>query len=422
MSDIILSPSKLIGTVSAPSSKSVAHRALICAALAGAGSVVSGIGNSKDVSVTLECLRTLGVDISVDGDSVSFGDRVHMQGKQILDCYESGSTLRFMIPIVAALGIEAQFIGRGRLPERPISEYSQIMQDKGIHIELNNGCLPLNIRGQLTSGTFELRGDISSQYVTGLLLALPLLEGDSEIILTSPLESAPYVAITIDVMTIFGANVSRTTNGYKVKGGTGYTPANYRVEGDYSQAAFWLSAGAIGGDVTVTNLNPDTSQGDKEIISILQRFGANIECKADTVRARAGVLKGIDIDASQIPDLVPILAVVASYSEGKTYIYNCARLRLKECDRLEAVADCLNKLGGKVEHSADSLTIYGANLSGATISDWNDHRIVMAMAIASLNTKGNVTIQGRESIRKSYPHFFEDYVALGGITDGLDLG
>ena len=400
MSIVELENSILKGSVAIPSSKSVAHRALICSFLSGGGEV-SGITDSSDMKATLGALRSL------------------KNNEEVIDCIESGSTLRFIIPIAAALGKNVSFIGSGRLPERPIGEYISLLETHGVKCN-SNGFLPLSIEGKLEAGRFEIRGDISSQYVTGLLLALPLLNGRSEIVLTTELQSKPYADMTVKVLKDFGVEVEETENGYIVEGNQKYKERSYTVEGDWSQAAFFLTAGAIGGDVTVTGLDMNSAQGDKEIVSILRRFGADIEVKDNSVRAKKSELFGTRIDAKDIPDMVPALCVAAAYSKGTTVINNIERLRIKESDRAESVVSNLKKAGVKASSTENSIIVEGSEVFGAELDGFNDHRIVMAFSVLALNAKGKTVISDAQSINKSYPGFFEDYNLLGGRANVIN--
>ncbi len=400
MSIVELENSILNGDISIPPSKSAAHRALICSFLSGGGNV-EGIIDSADMKATTGAL-----------------DALH-NGNEVIDCIESGSTLRFLIPVAAALGKSVTFVGSGRLPERPIGEYITLLEAHGVKCE-SDGFLPLKISGKLRGGRFELRGDISSQYVTGLLLALPLLKENSEIVLTSPLQSKPYVDMTIKVLKDYGVEVEESENGYLIKGNQKYKVRDYIVEGDWSQAAFFLAAGAIGGDITVLRLDINSTQGDKEIVSILKRFGADVEVNNNSVSARKSELHAAEIDAKDIPDMVPALSVVAANASGKTVIKNIQRLRLKESDRVQSIVSNLKRAGVKAQATENEIIIEGSKIKGAELCGFNDHRIVMAMSILALFAQGKTTITDAQSINKSYPGFFEDYNLLGGRANVID--
>ena len=304
MSTAILSPSRLTGTVQAPPSKSAAHRALICAALSRGVCRVKNISASQDMQATLRAVRAMGIHAELEHDSVSLSPaQIQPDLPVTVDCGESGSTLRFFIPIFAALGIPVVFTGEGRLPERPIGIYLDLLPAHGVSCRTEGG-LPLEISGRLEPGIFELPGNVSSQFITGLLFALPLLGGDSGIRLTTPLESAGYVEMTLAVLRDFGISVEQTADGWRVPGGQSYCAQDYEVEGDWSQAAFFLAAGALGGDLAISGLRPDSCQGDRAARDLFAQFGAQITEENGLLHVRPGDLHGIGIDASQIPDLV----------------------------------------------------------------------------------------------------------------------
>lgn len=423
MSTIVISPSRLSGIVQAPPSKSAAHRALICAALSQGECRVQNLAPSQDLQATLRAVRALGIHAELRNGSVSLRpEKIPTDRPVTVDCGESGSTLRFFIPVFAALGIPAVFTGAGRLPERPIGIYRELLPGHGVACQTQGG-LPLLVSGQLSSGLFSLPGNVSSQFITGLLFALPLLDGDSEIHLTTPLESAGYVEMTLAVMRDFGISVQETETGWKVAGGQRYLAHDYMVEGDWSQAAFFLAAGALGGELSITGLKRDSCQGDRAARELFSRFGAKIAEDGETLSVRAGTLRGIDVDASQIPDLVPILAATAALAEGHTSIHHAERLRIKESDRLAAMASELSHLGARIQEMPGGLEIDGVpSLRGGAVSGWNDHRVVMSLAMAGLRAEEDVSISDAESVRKSYPDFFEVYQKLGGIARVVSMG
>lgn len=415
MSNIKITPAPLNGTVSMPPSKSAAHRAILCAALADGISVLRPIALSNDISATIACVKALGTTVTLDGDTLTIDGRTTFnQKKAELDCGESGSTLRFMIPVAAVGSVNARFIGHGRLPQRPIGIYLDCLPNAGVVCRTEGG-LPLEISGTLQGGTFEIPGNVSSQFITGLLLALPLADTDSTVVLTSPLESSSYVDMTVDIMKAFGVNVAATQNGWKIKGNQRYIPQNYAVEGDWSQAAFFLAAAAMGGSITIDNLNPDSKQGDKACAELFARFGSKISWNGNKITATQDTLHGIEINAENIPDLVPILACTAAVCDGKTVITGAARLRIKESDRLAAITEGLSALGADITELPDGLVINGRpQLHGGNVNGFNDHRIVMALAVTAIKATEPVTVSDKESINKSYPDFFEDYIKLGG--------
>lgn len=421
MSLAVISPSVIRGTLTPPPSKSAAHRLLIAAALAGGGRV-RGLSLSADMEATLRAVRGLGVSVRLDGDAACFAPAPPSSSPSPLpvDCGESGSTLRFLIPLYAARGIPAVFTGHGRLPERPLGVYADCLPPHGVTLSAASG-LPLTVTGRLTGGDFALPGDVSSQFITGLLFALPLCREDSRIRLTTPLESAGYVDMTLQVLRQAGIRVEPLEDGWFIPGSQTYRPLDTAVESDWSQAAFLLAAGALGGEVTLTGLNPASAQGDREALSLFRRFGAAVEEAPGRIVCRKAPLHGIDIDAAQIPDLVPVLAVTAALADGVTHITGAARLRLKESDRLAAVADGIRRLGGRVEESPDSLTITGVSrLAGGRAEGYNDHRIVMALSMAALGCEAPVTVTDAQSVAKSWPAFFEDYRAIGGTAHVID--
>ncbi len=421
MSLAVISPSVIRGTLTPPPSKSAAHRLLIAAALAGGGRV-RGLSLSADMEATLRAVRGLGVSVRLDGDAACFSPAPPSSSPSPLpvDCGESGSTLRFLIPLYAARGIPAVFTGHGRLPQRPLGVYADCLPPHGVTLSAASG-LPLTVTGRLTGGDFALPGDVSSQFITGLLFALPLCREDSRIRLTTPLESAGYVDMTLQVLRQAGIRVEPLEDGWFIPGSQTYRPLDTAVESDWSQAAFLLAAGALGGEVTLTGLNPASAQGDREALSLFRRFGAAVEEAPGRIVCRKAPLHGIDIDAAQIPDLVPVLAVTAALADGVTHITGAARLRLKESDRLAAVADGIRRLGGRVEEGPDSLTITGVSrLAGGRAEGYNDHRIVMALSMAALGCEAPVTVTDAQSVAKSWPAFFEDYRAIGGTAHVID--
>jgi 3-phosphoshikimate 1-carboxyvinyltransferase len=326
-----------------------------------------------------------------------------------LDCGESGATARFLLPVAACLYDSFTMTGKGRLPQRPFAPLCDALKANGCAFD--NDRLPLTCNGRLRAGKFSIPGDVSSQFISGLLFALPLLDGDSELLVTGTFESAAYVDMTVQTLRMFGIVIHENDGCYRVSGNQRYrSPNEAQTEGDWSNAAFFLCAGALGGEITVTGLNPESTQGDREVISILRRFGANVTETAEGCTVKRNHIRGIEIDAAQIPDLVPILSVVAAAAEGTTRIYNAGRLRIKESDRLESTRNMLINLGGDADITDDGLLIRGKpDLTGGTVDGSGDHRIVMSAAIAACVCKQLVTIIGCEAVNKSYPLFFEDY-------------
>lgn len=409
-------PSKLHGGLRVPSSKSVSHRALICAALSPGASIVSGLDDSRDLRATREAMEALGASFTDlgDGSWQVTGVRKHTKDARI-DCGESGSTLRFMIPIAALLADRAEFVGEGKLPTRPIQTILDVFDQAGTSYTYP-GQLPLvTERFQLPS-VFSLDGSISSQFFTGFLMAAPISKTELNLGIAGKLESEPYVELTREVMKAFGVDVLRTESGYYVAAGQTYTSVDYHVEGDYSQAAFWIVAGLIGDtSLRLKGLKKNSTQGDRAILTLTKEMGGRWEWEGDDLIVHPSATRGMIIDVQDIPDLVPILSVLAALSEGETRIINAARLRIKESDRLQSTTDILTKLGAMIREEGDGLVIYGREeLTGGSVDAWNDHRIAMAVAIASTRASGEIALTGSEAVQKSYPHFWDEFQRLGG--------
>ena len=411
---IQVDPCELSGRVRVPLSKSLLHRSQICAALAGRPELIDlGDGElSVDIRATGDCLSKL---LAKDGETET--------GELLLDCKESGSTLRFLIPLAAALGRSVRFVGEGRLPKRPLREYAELFRDTDVNLVFPNDgqYLPLHLSGRMTAGTYTLPGNVSSQYISGLLMALPLTGGTAEIVLSTELESEPYVNLTIAVMQAFGVRVDKTATGYIVPGGQRYfREAMYFSEPDFSQAAFWPVASSLGHKVDIEGLPSDSAQGDRAAVEILKE----LDQRRNTEESSEFI-----IDASQIPDLIPALSVAAAVTPGVTRVIKASRLRIKECDRLEATLEMLEKFGAEASIDGDSLVIHGRIVKpGQTafcaceINGYNDHRMVMAATIAATRADGPVVISDARAIRKSYPKFFEDFRRIGGSAHELDVG
>lgn len=423
MDTVIINPTRLVGTVKVPPSKSFAHRAVISAFLSGEECTINNLNPSEDILATLSCINALGAKVDFDeekGTATIWEIKRKALKKVCLDCRESGSTLRFFIPIALCFCENVEFEGAGRLMKRPLKPYFEIFDKLGIAYKQISG--KLQITGKLTSGEFHLDGTVSSQFLTGLLFALPCLEGDSRIIIEGGLSSKGYIDITLDVLKEYGIEIeNKDYHIFDVKGNQKYRQLNYTVEGDFSQAAFFLVAGAIGCDVTCTGLKENSLQGDKKIIEIIESTGARVE-KIGSIGFKGvhtTAMQGVTVDVDEVPDLVPILAVLFAYCKGESRIINAGRLRIKESDRLAAICAELKKMGADIEEGKDFLVIRGKQiLHGAEVSSHNDHRIAMAVAIAACRCEGPVTINGaKKSVKKSYPNFFEDYDELGGMTE-----
>lgn len=431
MADIKIYPTKLKGEVKIPPSKSMAHRAVICASLGDGVSRITNIDYSDDIIATINAMKALGAIIEEDKDclkviGINSKELIgHRKFKRVVDCNESGSTLRFIVPISLAFEGETRFIGRGNLGKRPLKTYYDIFDKQDIKYTYLDDILDLVVSGKLKAGTYEVEGNISSQFITGLLFTLPLLDGDSKIIITTKLESKGYLDLTLSAMKDFGIEV--INNDYKefiIKGNQVYKSKDYRVEGDYSQGAFFLCADALGANIDILDLKDDSLQGDREVIDILERMNCSINNDNNKLKCNSENLKATIIDGSQCPDIVPILSLVASLSEGTTEIINSGRLRIKECDRLNAVTLELNKLGANITEKEDGLVIEGVKEFEGGVEVWShkDHRIAMTLAIASMKCKNPIVIKDYECVSKSYPGFFEDFKMLGGNIDEWNMG
>lgn len=410
-------PSSLRGHLAAIPSKSHLHRLLICAALADGETILRSCQtNAEDITATISCLTALGAKITRRASEMYVQpiDFKKLPESCVLPCFESGSTLRFMLPIVCALGVNGTFQMAGRLPERPLAPLDSELTKHGITLSRPAKNV-LCTKGRLISGDYQLPGNVSSQYITGLLFALPLVDGSSTLVVTEPIESEDYITLTLQVLAEFGQEHNASpyifSENKKFK-----SPGMIETEGDWSNAAFWLCAGAMpGGNISLSGLNPNSTQGDKAICDILKQMGAQIEWLPDgTLCVKEGKRRGVEIDARAIPDLVPVLAAVAAVGDGVTVFKNAARLRIKESDRLMATAETLNRLGAKVAEEDDGLTVEGvAQLWGGTCDSFGDHRIAMMAAIASTACENPVNITGADAVNKSYPKFWEDFSKLG---------
>lgn len=415
---VSVNPSLPSGSIKAIASKSVAHRLLICAAFADKKTRIRCEETNKDIEATAACLSALGAKIIrsapyYEVEPVS-PDKVNKNA--LLACGESGSTLRFLVPVVAALGADAYFVMEGRLPHRPLSPLREELEAHGVTLS-PEGSNPLRVSGKLCGDSFSIEGNVSSQFISGMLFALSLLDRTATLTVTGKIESAPYINITSDALALFGAAPEVKENVYEISSlGALRSPETLEVEGDWSNAAFPLCLGVLGkGSVTVTGLNTASSQGDMKIVELIRRFGGKLTATPDGCgyTSESSALCGIDIDASQIPDLVPILATLASVAEGETRIYGAARLRLKESDRLESVSAMLCGLGADVSETEDGLIVRGKRrLTGGRVSSFNDHRIAMSAAVAAAVCENEVIIDGAEATAKSYPTFWDDMSLL----------
>ena len=422
---IKIKPSTLNGTIEIPPSKSYSHRAVIAAALAESGkkSKIDNLKFSVDITTTTDIMENWGAKIKRFESALEIigNDGKVVPKDKYMQCNESGSTIRFLIPIGITDENELIFDGKGKLVDRPLDSYYRIFDKQGIFYKNENGKLPLTVNGKLKAGNYEIDGNISSQFITGLLYALPLLDGDSKLTINKNLESKGYIDLTLEILKLAGIEI--VNNNYKsfdIKGNQIYKPFDYTVEGDYSQVVFWIVAGIISAnrnnEVKCLHVNKNSLQGDREIIEIVERMGANIEIFDNYVLVRPSKTKGTVIDISQCPDIGPILTVLGALSEGETRIINGERLRIKESDRITSIKTELNKLGANVAEEGDSLIIQGVEgfTGGVTVNAWNDHRIAMSLAIASTRCEKEIILEEAESVRKSYPHFWDDFVKMGG--------
>jgi 3-phosphoshikimate 1-carboxyvinyltransferase len=415
-----ITPSLITGEVSAPPSKSYTHRAVIAASLAAGESIIENPLLSDDTLHTIEACRTLGADIKLESEQLIIkgtGGRI-TPGRERILAGNSGSTVRLIAPLAALAPAKVTLDGDARLRQRPLGDLLSALEGLGAKaISLgNNGCPPIEIRGgSIRGGEVTTSGETSSQHVSGLLLVAPCLESGLAIKVTN-LRSRPYLDITLDVMRAFGVEAeNRDNKDFTIKGGQRYKARRYRIEGDYSSAAYFLASGAIGGGpVTVKNLKNSSAQGDRYLLNILSQMGCHVEQQEEQVTvSRREELKGVSLDMGDYPDLVPTIAVVAAYAEGRTKMTNIGHLKFKESDRLADTAAELGRMGIKAEVSDDSLVIYGGRPNGAELEAHNDHRLAMSLAVAAIFAEGSSIINGAESVSKSYPGFFTDLAKLG---------
>lgn len=418
--DVVVKRARAVaGRIAAPPSKSMAHRAVLCAALAKGTSHLHHLAFSKDISATLGAAGRLCARVTTgENDAVVEGLGRFLPVDAPVDCCESGSTLRFLIPLASLTGQEVTFTGRGRLMERPQSVYKTLYQQQGLRFE--QGADRLTVEGALTPGEYELAGNVSSQFISGLLFATPLMEAPSTIEVRAPFESRSYVDLTTDAMQKFGVKVSVRARKdgsatYKVAAPQHYAAADMDVEGDYSQAAFLAVLGSTVGGITITGLPSGSHQGDRVILDILKQCGAKFERSGSHVTFHRSLLKAVEIDLADCPDLGPVLIALGCFCSGTTIIRNAGRLRIKECDRIAAMQEELAKMGGTVKADGDTLTIEGCALHKPTapLNGHNDHRIVMAMAVAALAAGQPAVIEGANAVNKSWPDFFEVIKGLG---------
>lgn len=412
-----IKPTKPIGEIRAIPSKSDAHRAIICSALADEKTSIHIAHISKDIEATLGCIKSMGADFNKKGNVYEITPVNELKENPVLDCGESGSTLRFLLPVLSALGMGATFVGSGRLPERPMGLIVDVLKEHGNSFSSAN--LPIEVWGKTTAGVFNIEGNVSSQFISGLLFALPLLRERSVVRLTSKLQSSAYVNMTIDTLRAFGINIEKNENEFIVNGGDNYiSPKEYTVEGDWSNSAFFMVLGALGGRTVIKNLNLNSSQSDKMILDVLSLAGVKYSASDNEIIVEKSQIKPFDFDVSQCPDLFPVVSILACGAKGKSTLYNAGRLRIKESDRIKTTRELILGLGGSAEERLDSLIINGnGKLTGGMADSCNDHRIAMSAYVASAICERDIILKDARAIDKSYPSFMEDFSKIGGAFD-----
>ena len=413
----------LKGDIVIPSSKSLSHRAIIAASLASGESKISNIIYSEDIIATIEAMKSLGSKIEMFDDYLIINGSKPKRIGNIINANESGSTIRFMIPIALTVNEPVTFDGRNNLVNRPLDIYTNLFDEFGIRYERGEKYLPMKVYDGLKPGVYKIRGDVSSQFITGLLYALPLLDGDSKILITTKLESKGYIDLTMDVLKKFGIIIETSDyTEFTIKGNQEYKPLNYTVEGDYSQVAFWAIANTLGNEVNIKCMNEYSYQGDKKIIEDINSFGGNVYFENGELVSKPSNTHSTVIDFSNSPDLGPIETVLACVSKGHTTFNNVERLRIKECDRVSCMIDEMKKLGASLYETENTMEIDGVEklTSSMDLDSHNDHRIVMALSIASTICNDKIKIHNAGAIKKSYPHFFKAFEAVGGILEYED--
>ena len=418
---VTLFPTHLGGSIAAPASKSEAHRRMICAGLSGCETMLDGFMESEDMAATRRCLKALGAEMTINGEKLTIrGASCRVFGTPAMDCGESGSTLRFFVPIAMARANGGVFQMRGRLSQRPMDVYRDLFVPQGASWRMGvgaDGVAELHVLGRLACGNYELPGNVSSQFVSGLLFALPLLERESTLTVLPPVESAGYIAMTLEALRDSGITVEEIAPfSWRIPGNQQYKPQSGRISADYSQAAVLLCAAALGHDITVTGLCANTTQGDRIVLDHLRTMGAVVTETEQGITVDGSARHGATLDMRSCPDIAPILALCCQLTEGESRLTGCGRLRLKESDRLQATVDILNALGGNARIDGDDIVIMGVKQlkGGVTVDTVKDHRMVMLASIAALHADAPVTLNEIDSIRKSWPEYFAAYQALGG--------
>jgi len=422
--DMTFFPAPLKGMVAAPASKSEAHRRMICAGLTKGATTLTGFMESADMAATACCLKALGARLQQNGDALTIEGHARKPDKlPVLDCGESGSTLRFFVPIALALAGGGVFRMHGRLGQRPMDVYRDLFVPRGVRWRMGVGCdraAELTVKGELEAGHYVMPGNVSSQFVSGLMFALPLLEEDSTLTVQPPVESAGYIRMTVEALVNSGIKLEEVAPfSWRIAGNQQYQAKDGALSGDYSQAAVLCCAGALGHDVTVTGLAQETTQGDRAVLNCLAALGANV-CEDEAgVKVTADQLTGTTLDMADCPDIAPILALCCQMAEGESRLTGCGRLRLKECDRLAATVEVLNLLGGNAKDEGDTIVIQGVKAlrGGVTLPDYKDHRMVMLGAVAASIAQEPVVVSSVEALNKSWPEFINVYKQLGGKTE-----
>lgn len=407
--------SPLNGTIDAIPSKSYAHRALFLASLSDKPTVIKGKTTGIDTDATIDVLKNLGADIRETVDGYVVSPIINANKDTLLNVHESGSTLRFLLPLLSVLGVDATVVGEGRLAERPNEELIRALTEAGASYD--GSTLPLKTSGKISADVVSVRADISSQYVSGLLMSLQTLSHPTEIRLKGELKSKNYVDITLDCMRVFGVEVEKTDDGFRLPGGGFRSPSIYTVEGDWSNSAFWLVSGAINGKITVNNLNIRSFQGDKAIIDILKKANAKVTVDNSSVTVEKSPIMPFTYDMEDVPDLVPVTAVLASYSSGKCVLTNIERLRFKESDRIQSTVNLLSSVGIYSYSEFNKMIIEGGKHCFGRIDGANDHRIVMSACIVASGIEDGAIVGDENAVEKSYKSFYKDFNSLGGIIE-----
>ena len=422
--DMTFFPAPLKGTVAAPASKSEAHRRMICAGLTRGATTLTGFMESADMAATARCLKALGAKVEQGENTLTTTGYAKKPCKlPVLDCGESGSTLRFFVPIALAMAKGGVFRMHGRLGQRPMDVYRDLFVPRGVRWRMGVGCdgaAELTVKGELEAGHYVMPGNVSSQFVSGLMFALPLLEEDSTLTVQPPVESAGYIRMTLESLTQSGIVMEEIAPfSWRIPGNQQYKAQDGHLAGDYSQAAVLACAGAMGHEVTVTHLAKETTQGDRAVLKHLEALGAKVQEDASGVTVTAEKLTGTTLDMADCPDIAPILALTCQLAEGESRLTGCGRLRLKECDRLAATVEVLNILGGNAKAEGDTIVVQGVKQlkGGVTLPDYNDHRMVMLGAIAASVAQEPVTVAGVQALNKSWPEFVNVYKELGGKAE-----